>query len=397
MKILLEDTIPFGEEYLSDLGEVKTYAWQSIAAQDIQDADVMAIRSTTQINADTMPANTHLQLVTTATAGTNHLDTAWLASQNIRWNSAGGCNAVAVAEYVVSTILLAEKKGRVNTASCTVGIVGAGHVGTALANKLDTLGINYKLCDPPLEQSKDSRRFYPLADILRCDVITLHVPFVKSGPHATGNLIDSNALARLNASQLLINACRGEVIDEQALISRLQSENAPVVVLDVFNNEPAINPDLFELCWMVTPHIAGHSVEGKVRGTQIVYEQLCQLAGKPIEKQLSDFLTAPPALSIALESPKENALSAHDLAKVMLSVYDVSEDDTVMRQAMADAIKNAPQNKESISKAIANTFSRLRKQYRVRRECSAYTMQLHSDTSIEIKQQLCALGFSVTN
>ncbi|NDV91916.1 DUF3410 domain-containing protein [Alteromonas sp. 345S023] len=397
MKILLEDTIPFGKEYLSDLGDVKTYAWQSLAAQDIQDADVMAIRSTTQVNAHTMPANTRLQLVTTATAGTNHLDTAWLASQNIRWNSAGGCNAVAVAEYVVSTLLLAEKKGRVDTSRCTVGIVGAGHVGTALANKLDALGINYKLCDPPLEQTNDSRRFYPLAEILRCDVITLHVPYVKTGPYATGKLIDSDALACLNASQLLINACRGEVIDEQALISRLQSSNAPVVVLDVFNNEPAINPALFNLCWMVTPHIAGHSVEGKVRGTQIVYEQLCQLVNKPIKKQLSDFLAPPPPLSIALTCPTEKALSAKDLAKVMLPVYDVSEDDAAMRQAMADAIENAPKDNDALSKAIANTFSRLRKQYRIRRECSAYALQLQSDTSIEIRQQLSALGFSVTN
>ena len=159
MKILFEDTIPLGHEYFSGLGDVSRYAWQTLTPEDIKHTDILAVRSTTKVNEALLSQASQLQFVTTATSGTNHIDKNWLDSQGISWNSAGGCNAIAVAEYVLSALLLADQAGKIDINAITVGIVGAGHVGTALAKRLSVLNIQYKLCDPPLSASGDTRKF----------------------------------------------------------------------------------------------------------------------------------------------------------------------------------------------------------------------------------------------
>ncbi|MBQ4830641.1 4-phosphoerythronate dehydrogenase [Alteromonas sp. MMG017] len=398
MKILFEDTIPLGHEYFSGLGDVSRYAWQTLTPEDIKNVDILAVRSTTKVNEVLLSQASQLQFVTTATSGTNHMDKAWLDSQGISWNSAGGCNAVAVAEYVLSALFLADRAGKIDINAITVGIVGAGHVGTALAKRLAALNIEYKLCDPPLSVADDPRTFVDFQDIIGCDVITLHVPYVKSGSHTTGKLINADVLEQLVSNQLLINACRGEVIDEQALLNRLKQPNAPTVVLDVFENEPAINPELVQYCWLMTPHIAGHSVEGKVRGTQYVYEQICNLLEEPSTKTLGEYLSAVEPIKVEFSSASASVLSKQDLIGLMLQVYNLRDDDTAFRERLREALEkqqNESADSEEITASISHTFATMRKSYRVRRECSAYTLILPSNTSDEIKQQLKGLGFLV--
>ncbi|WP_420933229.1 4-phosphoerythronate dehydrogenase [Alteromonas sp. A081] len=392
MKILLEDTIPFGASYLDNVGEVTTYAWQNLVASDLADIDILALRSTTKVTPELIKYADKLQFVTTATAGTNHIDKACLNANNIAHSSAAGCNAVAVAEYVLSVLLHAQKSKKLDLYSATVGIVGAGNVGTALSVLLDAVGVSYKLCDPPLQEAGDKRAFVGMEDIARCDVITLHVPFVRCGPHPTGKLIDSALLSQLHEHQLLINACRGEVIDELALHARLTSPNAPTVVLDVFDNEPAIDIRLFDHCWFVTPHIAGHSVEGKVRGTQMIYEQICQHTGQKATKALSDFLESIPPIKVSLQHPTQTQLSVDDLIDVFHRIYDISIDDKDMRQSIK---KVQMANDNAQSENVSAHFAALRKYYRVRRECSAHTLMVPHNTSEEIVKSLKRLGFSV--
>ena len=392
MKILLEDTIPFGESYLHNVGEVSTYAWQNLAASDLADIDILALRSTTKVTPELLKDAKKLQFVTTATAGTNHIDKACLDANNIAHSSAAGCNAVAVAEYVLSVLLHAQKSKKLDLYSATVGIVGAGNVGSALSVLLDAIGVRYKLCDPPLQEAGDKRAFVAMDDIAGCDVITLHVPFVSGGPHPTGKLIDGALLNQLNEHQLLINACRGEVIDELALHARLTSPNAPTVVLDVFDNEPAIDTRLFEFCWFVTPHIAGHSVEGKVRGTQMIYEQICEHTGQKATKTLSDFLQSIPPIRVALQHPTATRLSVEDLIDVFHRIYDISIDDKDMRQSLK---KVQMANDSAQSENVGAHFAALRKQYRVRRECSAHILIVPNNTSKEIMKTFEDLGFSI--
>ena len=388
MKILLEDTIPFGQDYLDELGQVELYAWQSLKPEMLTNVDILALRSTTKVTPSLLKQADALKFVTTATAGTNHLDKTYLDNTGIAHSSAAGCNAVAVAEYVLSVLLHSHKANKISLYDVTVGIVGAGNVGSALANILTALNVKHVLCDPPIEMSGDSRDFVSLNDIAQCDVVTLHVPYVVEGEFPTEKLIDKAFLDGMNEKQLLINACRGEVIDESALLNRLKQDNAPTVVLDVFDNEPNINTELFSYVWFVTPHIAGHSVEGKVRGTQMIYEQICDVVGTKPNKTLNDFLDATAPIAVNLAFPQQEYLDISDLITIFHKVYDVEVDDKAMRDAMRA-------EEASIQKTIPSIFASLRKQYRIRRECSAYTLQLSTSISEQIQQTLCGLGFNV--
>ena len=398
MKILLEDTIPFGTDYLSSVGEVETYAWQSLVPEMLRDADILALRSTTKVTPELLTAANKLKFVTTATAGTNHLDKTHLDSVGIMHSSAAGCNAVAVAEYVLSVLLHAQKAQKLDLYNATVGIVGAGNVGTALSRILTAVGVEHCLYDPPLQQAlaksgknqHNGQSFVGLAQIAKCDVISLHVPFNKGGEYPTYQMVNKAFLEGLTSNQLLINACRGEVIDEAALLNVLQGEQSPTVVLDVFDNEPAINTALFDYVWLVTPHIAGHSVEGKVRGTQMIYEQICDVVGTAPSKVLSDFLEKTSPINAVLKSPEASRLSVDDLIAVFHNVYDVAIDDKKTRNAFASGHNETPETH------IANTFSTLRKQYRVRRECSAYALHLPKNTSKQIQDTFTKLGFHVS-
>ena len=149
MKILFEDTIPLGHEYFSGLGDVSRYAWQTLTPEDIKNVDILAVRSTTKVNETLLSQASQLQFVTTATSGTNHIDKTWLDGQGISWNSAGGCNAVAVAEYVLSALWHLAEKYQWQLSRQTLGIVGVGNIGQRLAEAAAALDMKVLLCDPP--------------------------------------------------------------------------------------------------------------------------------------------------------------------------------------------------------------------------------------------------------
>ena len=375
MKIRFENSMPLAADYLNAFGSAEGFESGTLTPEDLVDVDVLAVRSTTKVNADLLNCANRLALVATATAGYNHIDTQYLQQQGIYWTSAAGCNAQAVAEYVLSVLANAHLSNKLDLHTATVGIVGAGHVGTALSGLLDALSVRYKLYDPPLQEAGDTRTFADWQSIIACDVITLHVPLITGEYFPTEHMIDATVLAQLSAQQLLINACRGEVIDEAALKNRLLSENAPTVVLDVFNNEPGIDQTLLPLIWLATPHIAGHSIEGKLLGTQRVYEAVCELQGSTPELTLDDFIAPPDAVELpALDSSPESALSL--VLKAILSVYDISEDDRHFRQGLADQV----------------AFTFMRKHYRVRREFAGHQVVAHSPLPQAAIAMLNALG-----
>ena len=379
MKILYEDTIPRGYDYFSSLGEAVSYSAATVTSDDVASCDYLAVRSTTPVNEELLSNAENLHCVATATAGSNHIDKHYLEERDIVWRDAGGCNAVAVAEYVLSVLLIAHRDKKLDLSRIRVGIVGAGHVGSSLANLLGALDIAYLLNDPPRQKAGDRRHFVDFSEILSCDVISLHVPFVKEGAHKTHHLIDADVLKSLGADTLLINACRGEVINEEALLQRFDNGSAPTVVLDVFDNEPNINTGLLRHVWLATGHIAGHSIEGKLRGTQLVYEHFCELAQKPVKLDMDDFLAAPQPISFMPRDPSMEALNWDEISSLLLSIYDVTIDDKDFRNAMQ----------------AGESFSGYRKQYRVRREFNAFTIALSGVVSEGILRQLTGLGFTI--
>ena len=379
MKIRYENSLPLAAEYFGTIGAASGYDVGTLTPEQLVDVDVLAVRSTTRVTPELLACANRLTLVGTATAGINHLDTRYLDAQGIYWMSAAGCNAQAVAEYVLSVLCNAHLAGITDLKRARVGIVGAGHVGSALSRLLDTLGIDYVLFDPPLAEQGDERIFTDWQTILNCDVITLHVPLVPEGDYPTDKMIDAEVLNHLSAAQLLINACRGEVIDEVALKQRLMAGNGPTVVLDVFANEPDIDTDLLQYLWLATPHIAGHSLEGKYSGTQMVYEAICGLVGLTPKKSLDDFLPERPNLHVDLELCRDQGDNLAPAIALVLSVYDVKEDNNHFRQGLAGP----------------TSFTAMRKQYRVRRELAGHQVEFSRQPDSAIATQLAKLGFNL--
>jgi len=381
MLIVADENIPLLDSFFGDIGEIRRVSGRSMAGEDVRDADILLVRSVTKVNRELLEGS-RVRFVGTTTIGTDHVDLDWLEQSGIRFSAAPGCNANSVAEYVLSVLSLhAERRGLSDWSQLSVGIVGVGNVGGELARKLDRLGFDVRLCDPPrADREDDNEEFVALDDAMKCDVVSLHTPLTREGDHPTLHMIGNAELETLGANQLLINAGRGEVIDSSALLARLEQGNAPVVVLDVWEQEPRIHPELVDQVWLATPHIAGYSLEGKVQGTEMIYQALSQFLGLPVRKKAGQFLPEPALSKISFTSSAEE----EDAIRIALrACYDPRRDDAKLRNAMA----GSPEERGA-------AFDRLRRDYPVRRECSSLKIQLKG-TSKSLQDSFRAIGFKL--
>ncbi|MBC7182561.1 MAG: 4-phosphoerythronate dehydrogenase, partial [Marinobacter sp.] len=234
MLIVADENIPLLDSFFGDFGEVRRVSGRSMTAGDVRDADILLVRSVTRVNRELLEGS-RVRFVGTTTIGTDHVDLDWLEQEGIQFSAAPGCNANSVAEYVLAVLsLYAEKRGLTDWTRLSVGIVGVGNVGGELARKLEKLGFDVRLCDPPrADLEQDGPPFVSLAEAMTCDVVSLHTPLTREGDHPTFHMIGEPELDSLGADQLLINSGRGEVIDSVALQARLGRGDAPVVALDV--------------------------------------------------------------------------------------------------------------------------------------------------------------------
>lgn len=167
------------------------------------------------------------------------------------------------------------------SAPFTVGVIGVGNVGSKVAAACEGLGFEVLRNDPPKERQQtlaynsgylrivDFKDYYSLDYLLEnSDVVTLHVPLDET----TRGMADANFFARMKPGAIFINSSRGEVVDEAALLANIHKLAA--VVLDVWVGEPNINRELLQSAFIATPHIAGYSAEGKIKGTQMVVEAI---------------------------------------------------------------------------------------------------------------------------
>ena len=370
MKIFFDENMPFARAFFSELGseqhQLIPFNGRALNAEQLIDADVLLVRSITQVNESLLARAKQLKFVGTATIGVDHIDQAYLAKRGIHFSSAPGCNAVSVAEYVISSLVVLAERYQLSLLDKTVGIVGAGNTGSRLAEKLTALGIRYKLCDPLLADAGDSREFVALAEALACDIVSLHVPLTRTGEHSTYHLLDKAQLTTLNEQQIIINACRGEVVDNQALLAIKQQGQGPTLVLDVWEGEPNVLTELIPFADIASAHIAGYSLEGKARGTEILYQALCQVLEIEADKQLVDFLPKPKVSCVTI-NPSDNRNQEIDeilLNQLVKMVYDVRRDDGIFRQQLSrlgfDHIrKNYPTRREFSSLAMSGEHSLL--------------------------------------
>ena len=231
----------------------------------VQDADVLIVRTRTRVDASLLK-NTRVRVVCTATIGFDHIDTAYCAAHGIRWMACPGCNAQAVCDYIEEAI--EEVRSQISDfRSQTIGIVGVGHVGSLVAKMAERKGLRVLLNDPPKGIGVS------LEEIARkCDIVTFHTPLDESTYH----LCDAAFLAQCHPGALIINAARGGVVNEQALL-----RSGHPYILDTWENEPHINPEVLQKASLASMHIAGYSVEGKRNASQMCLDGIAAEFGLP--------------------------------------------------------------------------------------------------------------------
>lgn len=332
-----------------------TIAGRDINAQLLAELqpDVLLIRSVTPVGEALLANNNSVKFVGSATIGTDHVDQDYLAARNITFANAAGCSKHSVAQYVLTAILtLRPQYWQQTMPPVTLGIIGLGNIGSTLAQYAIDLGWQVLGYDPLLPASNMNNA--SLEQVLsQSDAVSLHVPltdkkddtYPRGSDYPTKHLIDANTLAMMPAHTLLINSARGPVInacDLEADIERTDRQ----VVLDVFEFEPEISERLLSKLAIATPHIAGYTVEGKLRGTQIIYDALCEkLAVAPVQSMHS-------LLPLNMFLWSELKMYPDRLIKF----YDIMADDALLRSKLADGqVKGAD-------------FDQLRRDYRLRRE-----------------------------
>ncbi|KGY13806.1 erythronate-4-phosphate dehydrogenase [Vibrio tubiashii] len=373
MKILVDENMPYAEQLFSQLGEVVLKSGRTLTAEDLVDVDALMIRSVTQVNAELIAKANKLKFVGTATAGMDHVDQALLKEKGIFFTAAPGCNKVGVAEYAFSVMMVLSQQHGFSVFDKTVGIIGAGQVGSYLQQCLQGIGIKVLINDPPKQAQGDKRDFTPLDDLLnQADIITLHTPITRDGEYPTHHLIDQQVLDKLRCDQILINAARGPVVDNAALKTRLSKNDGFTAALDVFEFEPEVDMELLPLLAFATPHVAGYGLEGKARGTTMIFNSYCELLGNKLRAHASDLLPTAPVPQLVLDRAWDEA-TLHNITQL---VYDVRKDDALFRR--------------EISKP--GSFDLMRKNYWDRREYSAVTLVGGEECNLS---PLAKLGFQV--
>ncbi len=376
MRILADENIPMLEVFERH-GPLRCVAGRSLDRTVLGDAEVLLVRSVTQVD-QALLAGSQVKFVGTCTIGTDHLDLDYLAAHKIGWASAPGCNARGVVDYVLGALLTLAERDGVELSQRCYGVVGAGQVGQRLVQVLRGLGWQVLVCDPPRQQAEGGD-YVDLSTILACcDVISLHTPLTTQGECPTQHLIGAEQLQGLRQGSWLINASRGAVVDNQALKQLLAQRSDLRAVLDVWEGEPQVDIELAQRCDIATAHIAGYSLDGKIRGTRQIYQAFCQhfalTDSAAIEFPAQTLL----AMHIAAHTPIEEALRV-----LCRAVYDPRSDDAAFRLSLQG---DAAQRRAA--------FDQVRKSYPVRRELPDLRVQIDAPTAA-LTQLVAALGMTL--
>ena len=261
MKIVADKNVPFLNGVFEPYADVVYMDGTEITRECLLDADALIIRTRTKCN-EALLEGTPVKIIATATIGTDHIDLDYCRKKGIQVHNAEGCNAGGVMQYVFSALYGVAARKSIKLDDMTIGIVGVGHVGSMIEKMARYLGFNVLLCDPPRAAAEGEDKFCSLECLLaNSQIVTLHVPLDSS----TCKMANDDFFALMPTNSIFINASRGEVVDEDALMRTLPKFGA--VIIDTWDNEPNINEELVEMVDIATPHIAGYSYQGKLNGT----------------------------------------------------------------------------------------------------------------------------------
>jgi erythronate-4-phosphate dehydrogenase len=366
--IIADENIPQVREWFAPLGTVRTLPGRSITPADVADADILLVRSVTPVGAELLAAS-RVGFVGTATIGTDHLDLDWLRAAGISVASAPGSNAQSVVDYVLSALATQDGVLESLLSGGAAGIVGLGNVGSRLLRRLRQLGVDVVGYDPFVSATDLPQM--ALDDVLRRNVVCVHVPLTRMGSFPTFHMFDDSRLRSLPQGTLLLNAGRGAAIDNEALLKILTQRTDLRTVLDVWEGEPSISTELLDKIHLGSPHIAGYSLDGKLTGTAMLLKACSAFLG---------VFSPPVALTTTSRMVVITKSGVDGLRQALLTVYDPRRDDAALRAWPSDG-------------SMAICFDRLRKHYPERREIATTVIENARELDEPTRQLLAAAGF----
>ncbi len=380
MRIVSGSNIPFAAECFSTIGDVEVYDSKEITAKLVCDAEVLLVRSVTQVNSDLL-AGSKVRFVGTASIGVDHIDIDYLRGRNIGFASAPGANANSVAEYVVAALLNVAQKLQLELEGKSIGVIGVGSIGGRVVEKCSKLGMQAYLNDPPLQRETRDAKYRPIEELYECDFITLHTPLTFEGVDKTYHLAGEQFFKSLKEGCVFINTSRGPVADGRALKDAIEANRLKAVVLDVWEGEPNIDTELLKMVDIGTPHIAGHSFDGKVGGMYMLYKAVCEYFGFEVKVGIGTFLPQPDAVKLKVNP---QLVSEQDvLREAVEKVYDIKKDDSALREVMDKAAGGR-----------GEFFSQLRENYPIHREFQNTPIVLDNAFGT-VGEKLAGIGFKV--
>ena len=374
MKIVVDENIPFAENYFGSLGEVIRVPGRNIPENALKSADALIIRSVTKVNEELVDSAPRLKYVGTCTIGTDHVDADLLSDRNIMFQSAPGCNRISVGQYVISSLFLLARKKNFCLKGKSIGIVGGGNTGSSVAFYAGLLGMKVRVYDPFLAVTdhEPGKNYVSWREALDSDIVTFHVPLTKDGAYPTWHMFSDDEITDLKPGTVLVNASRGDVWNNDALLARMEKYGDLELIMDVWEHEPRVKIPLIGYTFLSTPHIAGYSAEGKLRGTSMIASGFCSFFG--IEQKLpeeSELLSVSDSYFIPSGNDPEKAW-----CEMALEVYNPERDSIIFRKQYSDPA----------------SFDLMRKNYPGRREWSSKRFSVRDP---ELRALLSQVGFGL--
>ena len=371
MKIVIDDKIPYIRGAFEGVAEVIYLPGSKTTPEVVKDADAIVTRTRTICN-ERLLAGSSVKFIATATIGYDHIDTDYCDVAGIKWTNAPGCNSKSVEQYIASTLMVLAETRKLK--DLCIGVVGVGNVGSKVARICDLLGMKVLLNDPPRERAEGSSAFVSLKQVMdEADIITLHVPLNMKGEDATFHLGNEEFLSGLKRKPILINSCRGEVVDTLAVKAALKNNQISGFVCDCWENEPDIDLELLAMTEIATPHIAGYSKDGKATGTQMSVHAISQFFGLGLESWQPSGVEQP--VNPVFELDGSELSEQEIISKAILHTYDIRNDDAEFRKDPAQ-------------------FEQLRGDYPTRREFPAFTI-LPKNVEENTLEVLRKIGFKI--
>lgn len=368
ISVVIDDAIPFIKGIVEPFASVLYLPGREITRERIMNADALIIRTRTTCN-EKLLEGTRVSFIASATIGYDHIDTGYCRRRGISWTTAPGCNSGSVKQYMTAALLHLCDRFSLEPGHLTVGIVGAGNVGSKVASAAGALGFKVLVNDPPRQRREKKGGFVSLDHLVsHSDIVTLHVPLTLKGRDATFHLAGSRFIEKMKRGAFLINTSRGGVTGEEEVNRALLTGQLGGYIADVWSGEPAADRELISMSLIATPHIAGYSADGKLNATAMAIRSFSEFFQVSPAIPHTGLLPVPPDPSPDYSGLKASATEV--IKRYVSHTYDI----------IADSER---------FKANPDYFEQLRNNYPPRREFGAFSV----GSGLPLSDILMKLGF----